>query len=43
MDLEVEVVRRRLGVAGVADEAEHLAGLDLVPSTANGENAERWA
>ena len=29
VDLEVQVVRRALGVAGVADEAEHVAGPDL--------------
>ena len=29
MHLEVEVVRRALRVAGVADEAEHVAGVDV--------------
>ena len=36
MNLEVEVVGRPLGVAGVADEADHLAGLDVVPVPGRG-------
>ena len=39
VDLEVEVVRRRLRVAGVADEADHGAGLHLV--AVDGERRER--
>ena len=42
VDLEVEV-RLVLGVTGVADEADHVARLDLAPSTASGEYAERCA
>ena len=30
MDLEVQVRRRPLRVAGIPDEAEHIAGVDLV-------------
>jgi hypothetical protein len=42
MDLEVEVRQRRDRVAGVADEPEHVAGVDLPPRSASGV-AERWA
>ena len=43
MDLEVEMRRASVGVAGVADEPDDVTGLDRLPSTASGEYAERCA
>ena len=43
MHLEVQVRRRSLGIAGVADEADHLARLHVAPVLASGEKAERCA